>query len=549
MKLKTILSISFLLAFLNSCEKDPANTKNSESVGSFGTASYTFDNSSAKTVELSNSTQSISITDKKGIKWTLTVPQQTTFSKVQIKMTALNEVTQSSSDCNINSGIIFEPHGLIFDTPATLSVEFPAGKTTPSLFFSISGKGQNDTLMLEPAELQGKIYKMNIFHFSGMMSGDPLDPESLGESFSGDYDKAKAEAQAIANQPLNVPVPPDITPDYCADGISQDGVAQGYVEQLSNPERKAITKLLSIGKSMALLGHEGVDPVADALPLSERLITKAKQIINQYGSDENKFYCVMVAALQIARENSLLGGDHTEEITSLLATKIGALEENLLDKLKNEHDYTLIKYLVNVERFRALLGGTGDFLDRLSNATNFEINITNETMGSGGDVAGRIIVIFKIKSNVKFTESFEVMTGEGELSFTSGKVLTAHDECADPWIHMVPFTTSITTDLKFDPCDENMVKLMYGPIYPMCGLMETSNVIGEDCARLMAPTAFSGTVIANQIGFDIYDMMLDRIFIERGLENKNPLVIDESFQKSNAAFTVTYTVKVEHKPQ
>lgn len=168
-------------------------------------------------------------------------------------------------------------------------------------------------------------------------------------------------------------------------------------------------------------------------------------------------------------------------------------------------------------------------------------------MGSG-DVAGRIIVIFKIKSNVKFTESFEVMTGEGELNFTSGKVETTHD-CTDPWIHMVPFTTSVTTDLIIDPCEENIVKMMYGPISTMCTLSETSDAIGSDCNRIMVGTAFSGAVICNQIAFlDLYDMMSDRIFIERGLENKNPVVLDESFQKSNAAFTVTYTVKVEHKP-
>lgn len=358
MRLKTLFALAFLFALINSCEKDPGseNPNPDGSTGTFGTADYSTDNSSAKTLIVSENPQTISITDKNGIKWALTVPQQTTLTNVEIKMTALGNVTQSTSDCKITSGVIFEPHGLVFDNPATLTVEFPAVKTGPSQFFSISGKGQKDDLILEPAELQGNKYKLNVFHFSGMMSGDPLDPESLGESLSGDYTKAKAEAQNIIQQPLNIPVPPDITPNHCADGISQDAVAQGYVEQLSNPEKKAINKLLSIGKSMALLDQEGVNPVADALPLSERLIDKAKEVINQYGSDENKFYPVMVAALQIARENALLGGDHTAEITALLATKIGALEENLLEKLITEHDYTLIKYLVNVERFRALLG-------------------------------------------------------------------------------------------------------------------------------------------------------------------------------------------------
>ncbi len=545
MKLRNLLTITLLCLLINSCEKDPGAKNDSPSVGTFGTTTYTLDNATAQTLTLAKSPQTITVIDKAGVKWTLTVPQQTTLPIMDIKMTALDGVTQTASDCKISSGVIFEPHGLIFDNPATLSVEFPAGKTSPSLFFSISGNGQNDSLKLVPAEVNGKIYKVNIFHFSGMMSGDPVNQDNLDKSFSGDYASAREEAQSILKQPLNIPVPPDVTPDRCAEGFSQNAATQGYAAQLSSPERKAIEKLLAVGKSLALLGNESVNPLADALPLSERLINKAKQVVTQYGSDEKKFYTVMTAALQIARENALIGGDHTAEITALLATKIGALEEDLLNKLKTEHDYTLIKYLVNIERFRALLGGTGDFLDRLSNASNFEINITNETMMNDGGM----IVIFKIKSNVKYTESFDVMTGEGTLSFTSGKVLTAHDECSDPWIHMTPFSTSVTTDLKIDPCKLNKVKVLWGPIASMATLTESSSVIGDECARLMAPTQFSGAVISNQISFiEMYDMMSDRIFVERTLENKNPIVINESFQKTNAAFTVTFTIKVEHKP-
>ena len=130
----------------NSCKKpsptEPQNSSSPSTSGTttLGTISYSPDYSREKSAELDTTAIDISTTDASGIKWDLHIPKQDFQSSTTISITPIINV-KSDTTYNITNGVVFQPDGFQFTTPAVLTITFPQLSQKNAFYlFSQDGK-------------------------------------------------------------------------------------------------------------------------------------------------------------------------------------------------------------------------------------------------------------------------------------------------------------------------------------------------------------------------------------------------------------------------
>lgn len=560
MKTKFIFLIALVWITFSCNEDSDTDSRNNNPDIFFGTLSYSLDESSSKSVLSAQTEKTVSVTDKNGVKWTLTIPAQPLFFGDQISITPIENFNDVKLEFNPTSGVVFSPDGLVFDIPATLTVEFEKPPINPPVFFDILGDGIKDTIELMPAQKDGSVYKLNIFHFSGSITGNP-DLDALYKNVSEQLAVANAEANEVLKQSMQTTIPPKVPFNYCSGTANraQSSTVNNYVETLTNQERIVMRKLLALSKSLCLIASENCEPSTKILALSDRLVNKAIIALNEYAGDEDYFIPVVKAALNIAKENDLLGGGRGQEILSILQVKYLALRDKMLDKLKTGHDYRIIPLLFNLESACGIIGASdgSEFIETIKKAATFEAYILTEYTKSDGSLEVQTEITATLQMN---DNNLNLLTDNTQVKFISGRLKPGdtHVKNCAPWINMRPYNLPIDVYLSIDACEKNDANLSFGPI-TQTFIMGTEISTGSywvaspepgQCVTRSDPSAFGYSAFMTQAGIPlIYDIMRNTILIEESNINYKTNIIDKTLPYVVGPFIIVYTIKLEHIPR
>jgi hypothetical protein len=284
------------------------------------------------------SSQQLFLTDGSGFTWILEIPGDALDQPQTIRMTALSDLKSNDVPLDLKSGILLEPDGLKFITPATLTV---MGDNLGSRAFILTGAQDGSGMELtlpgdEPSGLSAQVT-----HFSTVVTGD-ADTEEVTNKLT---DRANADAKALIdqvntllqNKDIQVPVPPTLPLEYIdkATGHANGAAIQEFIDIASQPEGTFITALLKINYLQEILSQE-VFPVDNITPLIPRLFwrleKKAILLINQYNGKPEKFLAVTAFALGINKDEATLAVSKANSFLDMIGTWADQLiEPDLLD--------------------------------------------------------------------------------------------------------------------------------------------------------------------------------------------------------------------------
>jgi hypothetical protein len=370
----------FILFFsFYSCNKstptEPQNSPPPSTSGStsLGTISYSPDYSREKSAELDTTAIDISTTDASGIKWDLHIPKQDFQSSTTITITPIINV-KSDTAYNIINGVVFQPDGFQFTTPAVLTVTFPQS-SQKNAFYLFSQDGKN----VEFASFSDSAgsYKIPIMHFSGAATGTPHNLSDVCAIGTAKYNEALTEENNILQQTPVVPVPPDIDLN-CGMDPSKEKILDDYLKQFMLPEDTVIKKMLSGLAAMQLAGcnpNITAGGMTQTGKLAEHLLQKAQMAYNQYSNNNKKFPAIVKAMLSADARFRLLGGTPPPNELAQLGTWAKNYYDAQLLKLTQNHNYSVIPSLLTLAAQAQLFGVNSNYYSDIINATTFKLTI------------------------------------------------------------------------------------------------------------------------------------------------------------------------------
>ncbi len=582
----TIVAVAAIVVF-STCNKDlkDNNTKvvpkdttsiitHDVTFGRFGEVNYTLDKALAQTVVTSDKPQTISVTDKAGVIWTLEIPWQPLSENVSITMTPIDAFSENSTiesratdttrvACRPLSGVVFRPDGYQFTKPAMLTVEFPKSQSVKPLFFSLKGNGVKDTLELVSADIVGAKFKVSVYHFSGTMAGEPTDMQKGYDECKANYDAALAEAAALAKQPITVTAPPAVPINPCTGTVSrsQDAAIKGYTDGICQPEHRIMNQLMAAQKGMCMLS-DGIndpncsDPV-NAIALSDRLVKKAQMLINQYGSTDDYYVPVMRTVFKIAYESDLLGGSGGQELLAGIVGNLLKVRENTLKKLREEHDFKVIPLLISLTRDYCMLSPDCDqdtYFETIKKAATFKAHITTEI----NMTTNTIEVVTQFNPQFQLDETFSKFTSSANLEFISGSIEkgASHAKCGGKYANLIPFNMPLDADLTIEVCEGNDATISFNPVLPLPNGLEMQTgswwVASPEpgkCETRTDNSAWATAAFNIQASIQtMFDFTTQTLQIKEKDVNKKAILIDKTIPALANPFIISITVKLEHTP-
>lgn len=379
-------------------------------------------------------TAGVTVTDAAGYVWTLSVPADALLNPRTITMTPMDSLDSSGSKVAVTSGVLLEPDGLTFLKPATLTVKPPAGGVARGVL--LTARHDGSALRFAETESADGSLSAPLWHFSaGALAGGD-DKAPIISAARQEYQAAKAAAQALLRSrqaPLEeLPTPPSVSAGCSGskDDATRDREAQEidrFMAALSQPEGDVLRRLLGAGRALALLGEDtGTEGMDIAARVAERVVGKAERLMDQFGDDPEKLPALAQALLRSARTVELLGGE-TVDLTPL-AQMVRQNSGQLLAKLRNEHDYTVVQELVEMERLSQALGmEDDDFLEKLGKALVFKLFIDNTSTFNADQ--GRTLVATQGEITLRHWLQRETIPapweweGNGRISYLKGETV------------------------------------------------------------------------------------------------------------------------------
>jgi hypothetical protein len=511
--------------------------------GALGSVTFTVDAASTGTVAYAADGQpvSLTLTDASGLVWRLDVPGDALVQPVAIRMTALKELTSAALPGAVTGGVLLEPNGLRFLTPATLTVTAPAES---KVGFVLIGQHDGTGIELAPTTAEQGSLSAQLFHFSvgASTSSDEATMDRLKQGALSDYESAKAAAQELLKQAVTVPPPPDVKLHCMGTAAYQDPEAAlaEYEKKVSSPEEEVRNRLLGAAKALALLGQQA--PSDEALKLAQdvqaRVVKKTSTLVKTYATQPDKFMAVARVALNAERNNQLLGGSDDSGTMTTLATWAGVVLDFYIDELKVRHDYRVIPSLYYIARIGALLGASNadGAIDRILAAMTFTAYFDTTLAMSGENT-----LQWHVNGNVtidKTAEQVEAWEGTADgkyLDFSS----TNPDIKGMVMPNLFPVTVKI---IKLDACEENTVEL-------------SVSAIGADSEVYISPKgnvpASPGFIKSMAFGmmFEKYDQETSLYKFNMPLTNLDQEAARETFTNAYGGASFQYDLKLHHDPK
>lgn len=397
----------------------------------------------------------LSVTDANGFLWILTVPYGALFYSQPITLTPFATVSVSGAAITLTSGVDFQPDGLQFNMPVTLTVTSPQANPGIGVIFSFLKGGSH--LLFAPTTDAGNTAVSQIWHFSGAAASyvDDSDPylDYLQQQAIQEYKLAVDAGRQFVKAPTPTPPTPPNISLYCM-GTSVNPVKldfNEYVQEFEMPYEDITNVLASALHAMSLLSvdmdtSEGYALLAKITGIA---YNQALKLGNQYQDEKppDHLPAVVPAALEMLRRYQLLGGSN--DGMDIIGGWTLKLRDYYFDQLKKSHEYRAYPMVIDLDRWAALLGvepDTNQFLQKVADAMTFKLIIDNTfDMGSSqskvhltqsGTKTGFTLnlqsshVIWDSNINVNYTGgSFQSRALNLPLSYNSNLYMDYFDAC------------------------------------------------------------------------------------------------------------------------
>lgn len=522
--------------------KSEATTAEAYEPKSLGSAAFTVDDAKTTSVNYpaDGTEATLSVTDTKGLTWRLDIPKDALLQSQTIKMTAMSSVSADTLG-PMAGGVVLEPDGLTFLTPAKLTVTGEGVKVKSLL---LTGKQDGSDLTFTSCENKEGGVSADIFHFSTAVMSD-WDEDSQLKNMADHANQQLSDAMKKANDILKrsidePPIPPDISLK-CKKGSHDLDINKYYnqfMQELKEPEMSIVTELLAAERSNQLLGNsKNDDALNTAARLLDRLRTKVKKLIDKYQSQPDKFYATSAAFIEVEKMYQLAGGKD-ETNWEPLRKWCEKVAQHYLSELTDKHDYAAIHAVVRAARSMELLGGDGDaYLTKLDNALKFDLKI---------DLNMRTVADYYLKYEITSTISMQLTLG-GDLVVGegSGTCEYALAECPIGEFKApssYPCEAMIT---QFDPCTKEVVKLSLDKIgaeaetwyYTLSGQTVTDDNTSQWLADMLFAdensTSHDFTMDLKNLNADAVDQTLDKKTNYDGLDLEGSMHVTLKHKPNN----------------
>jgi hypothetical protein len=335
----------------------------------------------------------LSVTDANGFLWTLTVPYGALFYSQPITMTPFATISVSGAPITLTTGVDFQPDGLQFDMPVTLTITSPQANPGIGVIFSFLKGGSH--LQFAPTTDLGNTAVSQIWHFSGASASyvDDSDPylDYLQQQAIQEYKLAvDLGRQFVKAPPPTPPTPPNISL-YCM-GTSANPVNldfNDYTREFEMPYEDITNVLVSALHAMSLLSVDMDTSEGYALmaQITSMAYNQALKLGNQYLDEKppDHLPALIPTAVEMLRRYQLFGGSN--EGMDIIGGWALKLRDYYFDQLKKSHEYRAYPMVIDLDRWAALLGvepDTNQFLQKVADDMTFKLIIDNTfDMGSG----------------------------------------------------------------------------------------------------------------------------------------------------------------------
>lgn len=301
------------------------------------TVAPTLDTTRQASASIPPSGGSLTVTDAKGNRFTLTIPPNALLNRETITMTAISSATGVSGS-GLLAGVQLEPDGLGLLQPALLKIDLasPAPKGTVPFGWRNQVPGVYLNMLLpDPNSLT-----LSLMHFSGAGAGG-LD---------------------VTSDLINI--------------ANQLDLIQSVIAALEAQARQE--ELLGDSEDAAIDGARAYD----AFDLGYDTVVEPLMELAQGTDDEDILRCAAQQAMGYSRQLQLLGQEddpHEGEIESFLSYAFSRAAQKIGDRCQ-KHDPTAYFDAIGVMRQSALLGGDSN-IDISACPPAFELDYNSEIMG------------------------------------------------------------------------------------------------------------------------------------------------------------------------
>jgi hypothetical protein len=487
---------------------------------------------------------SISVTNADGYVWTLNLPADALLTPRLISMAPFTNIDSSASRLPMVSGVQLEPEGIQFNSGVTLTVTAPKPFGAHASLLMAGGDGSD--LYFVRATNAANSYSTTLFHFSSGGATDPSDQQwqdFLNQNLpqiQAAYAQATRDVKALERPVVVPPEPPDyeLTCDSNGDAAADQAI-EAYEQALFAKESDAIRRMLGAARELALLG---ADPGDEPLLLAKELVEtagyrKVDSLFSHYSGNPKKFVAVTRVALGIDRQDELLGGSGRTDWLDEISSWANRVLKYYFDKLRNEHDYSLVKVVISVRRQIDLLGGgsSGDdqFFTDLANALTFKLTVDSSVTAPETTVEAKGDITINTDPN-----SF-AMRGSGTMNYLSGSMSAAVLLGGQSFVQNVVIT-------NFDAC----TNLTVGFVLDRFGAdHEAWEVQGQAFTAEILTILGGGTFIVNGYIVQPPSPYTCKLCFSATLQNRQAEAVNQTFEAGAEGADGKLTLILLHTPK
>jgi hypothetical protein len=493
------------------------------------------------------SSASLSVTNANGWIWTLSFPADALITPRTITMTPFASVDSSDAVLPVSAGVQLEPDGLQFCDGVTLTVTPPIPLGTNATLV-MAGDDGSDLYFVQDTNQSGS-YSTTLFHFTSAGVTDPSDQDwdnflnSHLPQAEAAYQQAVSEAKALERPVVQPPEPPDYELKCDpSENSAADAQIDAYEQTLFAKEADAIRNLLGAARNLELLtGDTSVDDSAIGVArelVETAVFRKVNLLFANYSGDPKKMVAVTRTALSVLRQDELMGGSDSNGWLQKIQDWAVRVKAYYFNKLRNEHDYSMVTVLFQVERQLALLGVNTDndnFFTDLANAMTFKLTMDIALDGTFPDGTG--------SAHIEAAGDVTVTADPNLIFPLSGSGTINYQPSYDGGATLVP-GQSFTENPKvsnFDACETMTADI---ELDRFAADTETYTADGYDASVPSPLKASADVAFANYLGQDgLYSFPV-------ALQNKNVQAVNQTFTvQGNDNGSVTLKLTLTHTPK
>lgn len=344
-----------------------------------GTVTFERDEARTATDTLGEYGATLEVTDAAGLVWSLHVPKQAGLLPLEVSMTAISALQAGPDGPVLEAGVVFEPDGLLFVEGARLRVTL-SGDAETVAFYRFAGDGSG--LQLAPFRFSDHEFTVDIEHFSGAAAARFPSVAALCAQATADYEAQLLKVQALKGTEITIPDPPSVDLTCVRDkgkATARQRACDDYVGAVELPEGPLAAAMIAADRARTLVCGGDSRAFQDLSPILWRWYKKIT-LLTKLPRRADTYYPVLKASLRLERQYSLLSSEASPSVAIPSgASRAAAARDELLKRLKDEHDLQVVDAILPLDRDACMLGpDTCDLettLKKLSERLRFQVTL------------------------------------------------------------------------------------------------------------------------------------------------------------------------------